>query len=209
MSGDMLFAHGGKRRKAAAGVAAAPSRRSQADRRTHDEKIQRLLGERFRDFPSQVVESHKVSGITLRLAIAQILWPDESDKTRHLSPQQVCRLRVTYATGDIAETVLAEYPAEASLSLSSRLVDACALAVSPQCNRRDRRPLIAFLATFKRPSTREIKCILRTVMCVRPAAHQDICAYIVHVMRWIVREGVDKSHNRLVMSVKHVWDDYH
>ena len=188
-------------------VPAAGTRRSQAERRSHDERVTRVLDCHFQDFPKAVQENNLINGVSLRMAVAKILFPDESVGVHHVSSQQIACLRLEYATGDIAESILRETERDQHEPLNKLLSVACESATAKQCNKRDRKPLIALLPTLRTLSGRELKMVLRCFMSVRPSAHPDICACVILVMRFLSSRGLDKRYPRFCMCVRHVWDD--
>ena len=101
-SSDTLFARGPAAPKRKVPAPATGTRRSQAERRSHDERVTRVMDGHFQDFPKAVQENHLVEGVSLRMRVAEILYPDESGGVHHVSSQQISALRLEYATGDIA-----------------------------------------------------------------------------------------------------------
>ena len=201
-----MFERPGKKRKSMDTGPPPPRIRSQAHRRCFEEKIDRILSAHFADFDGPAVETHTVDGATLRLAIARIVWPDETSVSKRLSSVQIMALRMAYASGDIAECLLVE-PHGVDDSPSKRVVDACSLCVIKQTNKRDRRPLLALLPTLKSVSRGDAKEILRTCMTLRPSSHPDLTNFVISIMKTLVQFKVDVRFPRLVCCLTKVFDD--
>ena len=204
--GDLMFANPRKKQRSSAAAAAKARVRSQSDRRCFDTKVDRVIEEHFGDFPTSVVERHLVQGVTLRQAISQILWPDETDRVQRISPEKVAACRLQYACGSIAEAVLEESPSDGAAA-NKRLSEACESATHKQTLKRCRAPLLALLPSIKNVNKKEAKMILRTVCCLRPSAAPEICSFIMAVTRFMVRVQVDQKWPELLRCLRRIWND--
>lgn len=179
-------------------------KRSYSARRTHDAKVNRVLDEHFGDFSPDLRERHGASGYTLREEIAYILFPSEDAKTKHLSPMAVARLRLEYADDTIAEVVLQETDGDKKEPLDKQLADAVALSVSPQNNQRRRGPLMMLLPTIKAMNRRAAKCMLRSIMTVRPSAHSEIALHVIVVLQTCHRLDVHTRFPEMLVPLQKV-----
>jgi len=83
----------------------------------------------------------------------------------------------------------------------------CATATKSQNNQRRRGGLISLLPTIRTINRREAKCLLRTVMAVRPSAHPEIACFVSVVMRHVHRLRVHEQWPTLLDCLKYVQMD--
>lgn len=174
MSGadECLFVKPSRRQaKAKAAPSAAVQRkRTQAERRCRDDRVERTLTEHFADFPVSVKEHRLIDGKSLRQRVADIIFPDsKTANAKRLSPQQIAALRLEFAVGDIAEAMLLDRADDGPV-MSKRFDDASAMASHRQSNKRNRGPLAAVLRTTTKVNLREVKALLRVCTPLRASA---------------------------------------
>ena len=106
---------GGSASQAAATTAAAV--RSQQNRRVDDVRVTRAMDESFYEWTGSMRETHFVGATNLRMAVADLLFPDEGEGKERLSPSETARLRTKYAHGDVPECVLKLTPDELQVQM--------------------------------------------------------------------------------------------
>ena len=110
---------------------------------------------------------------TLRVAVTNVIFPDDECEAVKLSNAKVRQLRAQYAYEGICDKVLEITADDLKVLVNARLKAACELCSHKHMNVRDRDDLLGLLPSIKSANLREAKLLLSTLISLRPAAHDS------------------------------------
>ena len=181
--------------------------RDQSNRRSRDARVDAALMRAFPDFRADMIDNFVPPGekCTLRVAVANVIFPDDVCEAVKLSNLKVRQLRALYAYEGICEKVLDITADDLKLLVNARLKAACELCSHSQMNLRDRDDMLGLLPSIKAANLREAKLLLSTLISLRPAAHESIRMFVIEACKAVKRAHIDTLYPSLVKSCKHIF----
>lgn len=193
----------GKRACEGNGAGAAMSaRRHQANRRSAEEKLDRMIERSFSDWSVQDRECRTVDGKTLRTAIQAIV--KSKDGGGRLSQKQVEKLRQQFAPQTAPTSQLAvEDPQQ---PIDKEWQQALLLASSANCSLRTRAPLSSLLkAKLYTCNQRELVALFRHTLRLNPN-NPELRIHICEVIDYVVAKKLHQQFPQELLVMKGHFD---